>query len=813
MVSVIAAVAMYRLILAALAALGLKAESTSPAEPSFQLLHRKTLGFGPLLSHAAYHTESFHPSSSISESANEPFAVAERFVRELTRDADPLTSFFIRNDSYTDRTTDITHVYVSQHVDGSEILNGHISVNVKDGIILSYSDSIFRGYLQESFLMTFVERAPDVHSEHCTNLLAALKRNEERFQIQNGQFSLRSTDFPLSETLASQRRLYEWNCAHVDTPFLMAEKPAFAAQQDREWREPEPALLQFMIAVTSNDTLAQQLIDDPGAHLRSMATAWERHRVNGHYFPVAIVDNVPDAVKPVRAKLAYMQVPRSGSTVLELVWQFEVEMQHNWYEATVSADLPHRIISVADWVSDSPIPLAPVSKRHASYNVFKWGINDPSLGKRTMEKEHFDRAASPMGWHSLPYANDPISVRDHVHSGPHGEKWRNTTTTWGNNVFAHEKWDRQRADWESSYRPDAGKSLVFDWVYNPRPTERKDLLDEARRLVNVSVTQLFYTSNMVHDLYYRYGFDEAAGNFQQYNFGNGGQENDAIIANAQDSTTYNNAQFWTPPDGQNGRCDMYLFSTANPYRDAALDAGLVIHELTHGLSTRLTGGPGKSDCLAYSESKGMGEGWGDFLATTIRSTREYSDYPIGAWAQNRTYGMRDYPYSIDKDVNPLTYESVDVAWGAHAIGEVWAEMLWVVSNRLIKKHGFADSLFPPEPLIDGIVPEGDFYRTLPSTENGVRRPPIPKHGNSLMVQLVLNAMKLQPCRPTFFQARDAIIQADAILTGEENYCDIWAGFAECGLGPNAKVEGETPWGGGDRTDDFTVPARCKSIGI
>ena len=89
MVSVIAAVAMYRLIFAALAVLGLKAESTSPTEPSLQLLHRKTLGFGPLLPHAAYHTESFHSSSSMSESANDPFAAAERFVRELTRDADP----------------------------------------------------------------------------------------------------------------------------------------------------------------------------------------------------------------------------------------------------------------------------------------------------------------------------------------------------------------------------------------------------------------------------------------------------------------------------------------------------------------------------------------------------------------------------------------------------------------------------------------------------------------------------------------------------------------------------------------------------
>ena len=69
-------------------------------------------------------------------------------------------------------------------------------------------------------------------------------------------------------------------------------------------------------------------------------------------------------------------------------------------------------------------------------------------------------------------------------------------------------------------------------------------------------------------------------------------------------------------------------------------------------------------------------------------------------------------------------------------------------------------------------------------------------------------MKLQPCRPSFFDARDAIIAADEALTGGENFCTLWKGFSERGLGPDAKVEGRTPWGGGIRTDDFEVPAKC-----
>jgi extracellular elastinolytic metalloproteinase len=61
-------------------------------------------------------------------------------------------------------------------------------------------------------------------------------------------------------------------------------------------------------------------------------------------------------------------------------------------------------------------------------------------------------------------------------------------------------------------------------------------------------------------------------------------------------------------------------------------------------------------------------------------------------------------------------------------------------------------------------------------------------------------MKLQPCRPSFFDARDAIILADQQLTGGENFCTLWKAFSERGLGTDATVVGRTPWGGGVRTN-------------
>jgi extracellular elastinolytic metalloproteinase len=59
-------------------------------------------------------------------------------------------------------------------------------------------------------------------------------------------------------------------------------------------------------------------------------------------------------------------------------------------------------------------------------------------------------------------------------------------------------------------------------------------------------------------------------------------------------------------------------------------------------------------------------------------------------------------------------------------------MLWVVSQGLIEKHGFTKNLFPPAPLANGTIPEGDFYRPASG-----KKPLVPKHGNSLIFQCVV----------------------------------------------------------------------------
>lgn len=116
-------------------------------------------------------------------------------------------------------------------------------------------------------------------------------------------------------------------------------------------------------------------------------------------------------------------------------------------------------------------------------------------------------------------------------------------------------------------------------------------------------------------MFYVYGFTEPAGNFQQFNYGRGGRGSDFVIANAQDGSGYNNANFMTPPDGRHGKMRMYIWSGSSPMRDGDLESGIIVHgwfelttEYAHGISTRLTGGPANSGCLGWGESGGMGEG-------------------------------------------------------------------------------------------------------------------------------------------------------------------------------------------------------------
>ncbi|MGE5815169.1 MAG: M36 family metallopeptidase, partial [Acidobacteriota bacterium] len=544
----------------------------------------------------------------------------------------------------------------------------------------------------------------------------------------------------------------------------------------------------------------------------------------------------------------------------------------------------------------APLPSFPATDG-AAYRVFPIPFESPSDGDRELVTNAANPAASPFGWHDT--------------NGLAGPEFN---VTRGNNVHAYADRDNNNVP-DPGSDPSGGALLQFDFD-----------LDLTRRPFDSQpafVTNLFYWNNIMHDVTFGYGFNEAAGNFQVNNYGHGGLGNDDVRAEAQDGSGRNNANFGTPVDGQRPRMQMFEWRSAAPNpvtvnspasiagtyygpmagfgesltttgaitgniavvndgvgvtsdgcepfavpagaipladrgacnftvkvknaqlagaamaivanniagppiamggtdptinipsvmislddanlfkanlpvnvtvrdgtggapdRDSDIDAGVISHEYGHGVSNRLTGGPATVSCLNNAEQ--MGEGWSDWFAlnltarpsdtrTTARGVGTYVSFepPTGP-------GIRPTPYTTDMAVNPSTYawvaDTVNISQ-PHGIGYVWNTMLWEMYWNLVDRYGFNPNIY-------------DAWTT---------------GGNNLAMQLVIDGMKMQACRPGFVDGRNAILAADTALTGGTNQCEIWRAFAKRGLGVSANQGSSN-----NRTDGveaFDLPASC-----
>ncbi len=433
---------------------------------------------------------------------------------------------------------------------------------------------------------------------------------------------------------------------------------------------------------------------------------------------------------------------------LRLAYQFAIEYKEDYDYIDYVIDIENgTILSEVSWVTrcsfGSPHDHGPdCNHDHKeeekstvllpnTYNVYPWPVESPNFGSRSMETSPWldNTTASPNGWHQV--GSD------------------NYTTSRGNNVDAYD--DSNDTNGPSNGdgdRADGGATLEFDFPL--------DLSGSPADYKDAAITNLFYWSNVTHDVWYNYGFDEPSGNFQEENYGSSGAASDYVYAEAQDGSGTCNANFATPGDGSNPRMQMYLCSG----RDGDYDNGVIVHEYGHGISNRLTGGPSASGCLGNEEQ--MGEGWSDYFGTvmTIESGDQGTDArPMGTWLFGQGPnggGIRPFPYSTDMNVNPMTYATIGSGVSIpHGVGSVWCTMLWDMTWALIDEYGF----------------DPDIY-----TGTG---------GNNIAMQLVTEGLKQQPCSPGFVDGRDGILAADELLYGGAYKCIIWEAFAKRGLGYSA----------------------------
>ncbi|QSS96173.1 T9SS-dependent M36 family metallopeptidase [Psychroflexus sp. ALD_RP9] len=262
-----------------------------------------------------------------------------------------------------------------------------------------------------------------------------------------------------------------------------------------------------------------------------------------------IVKNLGASEESIQVKLMYIE----NENQLKLSWDislYETSTLH-WWSARIDAN-SGELINLNDWMlscNDDHVAHREPKKQHTTenfsvltatstnvgtYNAYPLPVESPNHGARTLISNP-SNPASPNGWHDT--------------DGNSGAEY---TITRGNNVYAQE--DRNGND-GNGYSPNGGPGLNFDFPldFNTTPASYQD----------ASITNLFVWNNFMHDVWFNYGFDEEAGNFQEYNyeaspiFGN-----DPVLADAQDGSGLNNANFGTPPDGFSPRMQMFLWSPA-----------------------------------------------------------------------------------------------------------------------------------------------------------------------------------------------------------------------------------------------------------
>jgi len=203
--------------------------------------------------------------------------------------------------------------------------------------------------------------------------------------------------------------------------------------------------------------------------------------------------------------------------------------------------------------------------------------------------------------------------------------------------------------------------------------------------------------------------------------------------------------------------DMFKNDLSRTFKDSSFDNAIVAHEWGHYISNRLVG---NGSGLSNQQSGAMGEGFADFHAMLL-TTDEADNLVLGnegyagghgaiTYVSSFTDGIRPYPYSTDKTINPSMFgDMVNYPGLVHSPGSIWSNMLWESTVSMIndERHTYAEA-------------------------------------KNLMKDYLLAGYKMMPMAPTFTEARDAILAA-AYANSVEDYKLLLAAFAKRGMGLGA----------------------------
>jgi extracellular elastinolytic metalloproteinase len=332
---------------------------------------------------------------------------------------------------------------------------------------------------------------------------------------------------------------------------------------------------------------------------------------------------------------------------------------------------------------------------------------------------------------------------------------------------------------------------------------------------NEATTQLFYYVNKFHDhlLGAPIGFDRASGNFEGTDKVFAQSDDGADTAGGlPDDAHQDNANFDTRPDGIPGLMQMYLFEPIPiapgvqiPFAsvNGSDDPQIVYHEYTHGLSNRLITDAQGYAATAGIQSGAMGEAWSDWYALDFLARQGFQrddpapgDVKEGEYVDNGQNLIRTEPTDCPPDAPGIaacpgfaetgpggyTYQDFGlIVLGApggarlpepHSDGEIWAQTLWQLRQRLVARYGQVGGSNRAEGYITG-------------------------------------GMRMGPPQPSFLDQRNAILQESALAGGADTSL-IWEVFASRGMGYFASTRGDFDY---EPDADFSVPPTGSATGI
>lgn len=385
-----------------------------------------------------------------------------------------------------------------------------------------------------------------------------------------------------------------------------------------------------------------------------------------------------------------------------------------------------------------------------------------------------------------------------------------TLTTSGNNNKTATSWASGGSPSAPQYMPtvvspfrDYSYAWTNDW--NTRQCQRAAVetpgavYDDAAATVN-----LFAMHNRMHDFSYYLGFTEQNWNAQSSNFGNTEtwQEGDPLIGDSQSglqSGSRDNANMTTVPDGGSSFSNMYMWqpiagSFYAPCVDGDYDQGVIGHEFGHMIENRMIG---KGASRTGFHAGAMGEAFGDLVSIEYLNENGFlptdgeNPFATGAYATgNKEHGIRNYVMNYPRTgafptpstyphVNPLNFSDIGYDTPGnevHSDGEIWVAINNSVRQALVDKYNDA-------------FPVGD--KALQAQCAAGELPSQNCPGNRRWIQLVFDAMLLDPTGPTMVDARNSMLQADVMRYGGANQKALWKAFAKRGLGAAAAVHTST----------------------